>query len=157
MARELTPRMEQIVDLRRARMSFRQIAKILGLNDKTVHESYQRALKYIDNENAIPAGISTHTYYKRIEELEYIDARLRDYQEVFQLCKDKGKYFNAIQALNGQYKFVELAVKIQGISEPEKHEVSISMEALRGELAKIEAEIGQIVDGEVVAQKEITA
>lgn len=75
---------------------------------------------------------------------------------MFQICKDKGKFFNAIQALNGQYKFLELAVKIQGISEPEKHEVQISLDDLRGELAKIEAEIGEIVEGEVV-QRQIAA
>jgi predicted transcriptional regulator len=148
--------MHTILEMRRARMTYRAIAKELKIDESSVRESHARAKKYLaDSYGSLPATVRqgiTADELVRIEELEFADARLRDYLEVYKKCMSgrKPSYFNAIQALNGSHKYFETIVKIQGVSAPVKHEVSVTVEDLRKRLEEIEGEIGAVSEAEIL-------
>lgn len=157
MSKELTERQGQILDLKHgARWSLRQIAKHLGLNYKTVHESYTSAMLKIDHlgfPKELPVGSSTRVEWRRFEEGEFIDARIRDYLDVYQTARNAGHLRTAVEALNGCHRYMETMIKLQGLAAPERHEISLSVDVLERELKRIEAEVGPIQEGEVVERR----
>lgn len=138
--------MERILDLRSQRLSFRAIAKALDLCVATVYESHQAALGYIKQ---LPEHISSYKELRLVEESEYIDAQLRRYHEIYDECRATGKYRVAVEALNGAHRYVETLIKLQALAPPERHRVEITNDALRDELVRIEAEVGEITDDDV--------
>jgi hypothetical protein len=151
---EITPQMERIVDLRKQRLSYRAIANALGLHYTTVYESHQAALKYIKR---LPEHIESFKELRLVEESEYIDAQLRRYHEIYDKCMETGKYRNAIEALNGAHKYVETLIKLQALAPPERHKVELTVDDLRAELLRIEAEVGEITSEDIDALKQISA
>lgn len=146
--------MEQVLDLRRQRLSYRAIGKALGLDATTVHECHQRALKHIKESSFHVEDVSS-VELRRIEESEYIDGQLRRYQEIYDLCMREKRYRNAIEALNGAHRYLETLVKLRGIAAPQRHQIQMSMDELRAELVRIEAEIGPITDEEVAQHRQL--
>lgn len=136
MTREMTPRQEQVLELRRARMSYRQIARHLGITNQTVQEIHAAALKYVDK---IPPGY-TPAEWRRIEEADYIDGVLRRYMAI---ADNAEKPQDAINALNGAHRYVDSIIKLQGLNAPVRVEtnVTITNNDLEAELVRVESEI----------------
>lgn len=157
MTKELTSRQNTVLDLRHgARWTFRQIASHLGVSATTVHEYYNAAMKKQARElKDIPE--LNHLEWMRVRESEFADARMRDYLDVYQKAISKGKLHIAVEALNGCHRYMETMIKMKGISAPEKREVTLTVDMLQAELARIEAEIGPIVEGEIVEQRRLKA
>jgi hypothetical protein len=154
-AKELTERQGQILDLKHgARWSLRQIARHLGLNYKTVHESYTSALSKVDAlglPKELPVNTTTRLEWRRFEEAEFIDARIRDYLDTYNEARKARQYRAAVEALNGCHRYMETMIKLQGLAAPERHEITLSVDMLEKELKRIEAEIGPIIEGEIEA------
>lgn len=149
---EITATMERVLDLRTQRLSFRAIAGVLGVTVATVYESHQAALKYIKQ---LPEHIESFKELRLVEESEYIDAQLRRYHEIYDKCMEQGKYRNAVEALNGAHRYVETLIKLQALAPPERYKVELSVDDLRAELLRIEAEVGEITDEDVRAVKQV--
>lgn len=151
----MTRRMEQVLDMRRQRLSYREIGRALKMHHKSVQETHMRALKYVaelpKDVQAIPGR-----EMRRIEESEYIDGQLRRYHQLYDVCFDEKKYRSAIEALNGAHRYVETLIKLQGLNAPEKHDIRVSVEDLRNELMRIESQVGEITESDVVEYKQIT-
>lgn len=156
MAKELTSRQQDVLDLRHgARWTFRQIAKHLGISQVTVHEYYKAAIKKHGRElKDIPELSSIE--WMRFQESEFADARMRDYLDVYKEARETGQLRTAVEALNGCHKYMETMIKMKGMSAPEKREVTLTVDMLQAELARIENEIGPIVEGEVVEHRKIS-
>lgn len=150
----MTPQQAKILDLKNgARWTFRQIADALDLTPATVHQHYRYAMAKAGATNYdlsyLPTSVDRHEW-RRIEESEFIDARIRDYLDIKEKALDEGQLRNAIEALNGAHKYMETLIKLQGISAPERREITITNELLVNKLAALEAEVGEVTDAEVV-------
>ena len=136
-----------------ARWSLRKIARHLNLNYSTVREHYLDALAKCGAEThdltKLPTSLDRHEW-RRIEESEFIDARIRDYLDIKERALNEGQLRNAVEALNGAHKYMETLIKLQGISAPERREITITNELLANKLAALEAEVGKVTDAEVV-------
>ena len=151
--KELTQRQAEILDFKAARWSLRKIARHLNLNYSTVREHYLDALAKCGAEThdltKLPTSLDRHEW-RRIEESEFIDARIRDYLDIKERALNEGQLRNAVEALNGAHKYMETLIKLQGISAPERREITITNELLANKLAALEAEVGKVTDAEVV-------
>lgn len=155
MAKELTTRQQDILDLKHgARWSFRQIAKHLGLSYSTVNEAYYAAVKKHGRELKDIPELSQIEWI-RFQESEFADARIRDYLDIYQQAKESGQLRTAVEALNGCHKYMETMIKMKGLAAPEKREVNLTVDMLQAELARIESEVGPIIEGETVEHKQI--
>lgn len=135
MTREITPRQEEVLELRQARLTYRQIAKALGITHQTAMTLHQRALQYVDK---IPEGF-TPAQWRRIEEAQYIDGVLRRYMEI---ADNAEKPMDAVTALNGAHRYVDSLIKLQGLNAPLRVETTIiTNNTLEAELLRVESEI----------------
>jgi hypothetical protein len=153
MGRELTKRQSQIWDMKHsARMSLREISRVLNLNYKTVHEHYEDAMGKVGVlglPKDLPVTVDRHEW-RRIEEAEFIDARIRDYLDTYKAARQEGHLRTAVEALNGCHRYMETMIKLQGISAPEKHQVQITVEDLRRQVELLEAEVGPVSEADIV-------
>lgn len=151
----LTEKQAQILDLRNvARWSFRQIADHMGITVAVVHEQYNAARSrvgaFTHDLSNMPTSADRHEW-RRIEESEFIDARIRDYLDIRDKAMEKEQYRNAVEALNGAHKYMETLIKLQGISAPEKREVTVTVDDLRAHWDRLQAEGITVTDAEVVS------
>jgi DNA-binding CsgD family transcriptional regulator len=111
--RQLTQRMQDVLEMRRSRMSFRAIGNQLNVDESSVRESFNRALKYLAAESI------TDDALVRIEEVEFADARIRDYLDMYDKYKDDEPH-TALTALGGAHRYFETLVKIRGMEPARK-------------------------------------
>lgn len=150
----LTQKQATILDLKNGlRWTFRQIADHLGVTVAVVHEQYNAARSkvgaFTHDLSHMPTSVDRHEW-RRIEESEFIDARIRDYLDIKEAAVDEGQLRTAVEALNGAHKYMETLIKLQGISAPEKREVTVTVDDLRKELQQYEAEDGPITEAEIL-------
>lgn len=159
MERLITPRQEEIYELRRQnRWSFTKIAGALGITRQTAQECYQRALAHIHEHNQgqdLPEGMTVDEMY-RTEELEYIEGVLERYMRLADATEEK-KPRTAIEALNGAHRYLDSLIKIKGINAPLKVQHTITNDALEAELLKIKSELVNVIDVEAEEVKQIHA
>lgn len=160
MDRQITKRMEEIYELRAIkRWSFAKIASALGVSRQAIHDSYRRALGYVEEykeQNRLPEGMTLQDMY-RAEELEYIEGVLERYMRYADANEDK-KTRTSIEALNGAHRYLDSLIKIKGINAPLKieHRV-ITDEDIDKEIVKIRSEIAEIentADAEIVSHEQ---
>lgn len=151
----LSEKQALILDLKNsARWSFRQIANHLGITVAVVHEQYNTARSkvgaFTHDLSHMPTSVDRHEW-RRIEESEFIDARIRDYLDIKDAAIEKEHLRTAVEALNGAHRYMETLIKLQGISAPEKREVTVTVDDLRKHLANLEGEVGAISEAEVLS------
>jgi transcriptional regulator with XRE-family HTH domain len=157
MGREITEHQSEIYELRRQkRWSFAKIAGALGITRQAAHDAYKRALTHVYEYNQgqdLPEGVTIDDMY-RVEELEYIEGVLERYMRLADDNESK-KPRTSIEALNGAHRYLDSLIKIKGINAAVKVEHKITIDDLRSELLKIESQVGEITDAEVVEVKQI--
>lgn len=139
----MTEQQARVIDLRHlGRLTFREIAKVMGLSAPTVHQHYRAGMRYM-TEAAVPEGSESRAY-SRLEKRDYIDNRLSMYDKI---ARDniETKPRTAIEALNGAYKYLELLVRLEGIEAPVRHQISVTTSLIESEIQTLEAKMG--VDG----------
>jgi len=144
----MTRRMTQIMDMRAQRWSYRRIANALGISHVAAWQTHQRAIanmSLLDLPTDIPPPPDVATrlqaHLRRAEEVEFVEARITDYLEIFELSKAKGRLSVAVQALDGMHRYLETLLKLQGVAAPDQVQHTISIGDLQKQLKTIEGEL----------------
>ena len=123
-------RRSRVVEMRRSRMSFPEIAAALGVTKQRAHAIYTKALAEIPR-----AQVEEHI----AEELQLIDDGIRD---LLLLARDHSKPRNAVEAWNAIARFIELEARLLDLFPAAKARVHIITEDMvQAEIDRLSAEL----------------
>ena len=117
-------RRARVIALRRQRVSFEDIGRVLGVNKQRAHQIYVKALREIP-----AAEITEH----RAEELVLVDDAIRD---LLKLARDHDRPRTAVEAWNAIRGWSERKARLLGLDAPSRK----SVEVITSDM--IDAEIG---------------
>lgn len=128
---EKAARAARVVQMRRARMTWDQISKEVGVVPSVCHDIYQRAL----TENPLSAiQVDEH----RLEETELIDTAVRSLLGI--ALKPEVSPRTRVEAWSGLRAWADRKAKLLGLDAPSKHEV-VTIDALDAQIAALEVEL----------------
>ena len=125
-------RRARVIALRRQRVTFEDIGRLLGVNRARAHQIYLRAL------GEIPATeLSEH----RAEELVLVDDAIRD---LLKLARDHDRPRTAVEAWNAIRMWSERKARLLGLDAPTKSRVEVITEdVIEAEITRLEAQLGE--------------
>ena len=120
----------QVVEMRRSRMSFPEIAEVLGASKQRVHAIYKKALAEVPR---------TQVEEHLAEELQLIDDAIRD---LLLIARDHSKPRNSVEAWNTVARYIELEARLLDLFPAAKARVQVITEdVVQAEIDRIQAEI----------------
>jgi hypothetical protein len=130
LTREQAERRAQVVQMRRARMSFAEIAEQLAVTPQRVGQLYRDALAQIPRQN-----VDEH----RAEELELIDTAVG---ALIGIATDSTTSARTrVEAWSAIRGWAERKARLLGLDAPKTHAV-LTLDAIDAQIAALEAELG---------------
>jgi DNA-binding CsgD family transcriptional regulator len=139
---QLTERQERVADMLLHRMTQRQIAKVIGVSQTTIHKDIIKIRKFWQQE--MSKSYEAHVS-EEIAKLDQLDAALAD-----------GIRRGDWKAIDTSIRLRDRKARLMGLDMPQKTEVHISIEALDEKIKELEAKAAvpeeEIFEAEIVEE-----